>query len=41
MDTNLLVLFIVGTVNPRRIESFKRTSKYSQGDFDILGSVTK
>lgn len=36
IDTNLLVLFIVGTVNPNRINSFKRTSKYDRDDFDLL-----
>jgi hypothetical protein len=31
VDTNLLVLFAVGTVNLDRIETFKRTSKYYEG----------
>ena len=25
VDTNLLVLYVVGSVNPERIETFKRT----------------
>ena len=36
VDTNLLVLFAVGTVNRNRIASFKRTSKYTTQDFDLL-----
>jgi rRNA-processing protein FCF1 len=36
VDTNLLVLFIVGRVNRNRIDNFKRTSKYSKEDFDLL-----
>jgi len=39
IDTNLLVLFIVGRVNRNRIDNFKRTSKYSKEDFDLLLSV--
>lgn len=45
VDTNLLVLFIVGRVNRNRIDNFKRTSKYSKEDYDlllsVLGRVTK
>jgi predicted nucleic acid-binding protein len=36
VDTNLLVLFTVGSVNRRRIGSFKRTRNYSEADFDLL-----
>ncbi len=36
IDTNLLVLFVVGSVNRNRIQNFKRTRKYSKGDFDLL-----
>ena len=36
VDTNLLVLYAVGTVNRNRIEAFKRTSKYTVQDFDLL-----
>jgi len=39
IDTNLLVLFIVGTVNRNRIGNFKRTSKYSKDDYDLLVRV--
>jgi predicted nucleic acid-binding protein len=36
VDTNLLVLFVVGTVNRNRIQDFKRTSKYRIQDFELL-----
>ena len=36
VDTNLLILFIVGSVNRNRIESFKRTRQYSQEDYELL-----
>ena len=39
VDTNLLVLYAVGTVNPNRIETFKRTSKYRKSDYDLLVRV--
>jgi hypothetical protein len=36
IDTNLLVLFVVGSVNRARIEQFKRTRQYSKSDYDLL-----
>ncbi len=36
VDTNLLVLFVVGTVNRNRIETFKRTRQYTKSDYDLL-----
>ena len=36
IDTNLLVLLIVGSVNANRIATFKRTSKYSPSGFREL-----
>jgi rRNA-processing protein FCF1 len=36
VDTNLLVLFAVGTVNPNRIETFKRTNRYTKEDYELL-----
>lgn len=36
IDTNLLVLFTVGRVNPARISSFKRTSRYDRDAFELL-----
>lgn len=41
VDTNLLVLFAVGTVNRTRIEGFKRTSQYTKADYDLLVRVLK
>lgn len=37
IDTNLLLLLVVGLYDRRRIESFKRTATYTQGDFQKLG----
>ena len=39
VDANLLVLYIVGTVNPKRIDTFKRTSKYQLADYELLRRV--
>jgi predicted nucleic acid-binding protein len=39
VDTNLLVLFAVGTVNRNRIETFKRTRQYAKTDYDLLVRV--
>ena len=36
VDTNLLVLFVVGAVNSDRIKTFKRTSRYTKADYDLL-----
>jgi predicted nucleic acid-binding protein len=39
IDSNLLVLFTVGTVNPARIPIFKRTSSYDRDAFELLVRV--
>jgi hypothetical protein len=39
VDTNLLVLFLVGAVNKRRIPEFKRTQDYTIDDFDLLARL--
>ena len=36
VDANLLVLFPVGSVNKRRILTFKRTQNFTIEDFDLL-----
>jgi rRNA-processing protein FCF1 len=36
VDTNLLVLFVVGSVNRSRIPRFKRTCQYTPEDYDLL-----
>ena len=40
IDTNLLVLYAVGTVNRDRIKTFKRTSGYANADYELLVRVT-
>lgn len=41
IDSNILLLFLVGTYNPLRIQNFKRTQKYTVEDFDLLKSFVK
>ena len=36
VDTNLLVLFLVGTVNRQRITNFKRTGDFTIEDYELL-----
>jgi hypothetical protein len=36
IDSNLLVLYTIGTVNRDRIETFKRTTRYSANDYALL-----
>jgi len=36
IDTNLLLLYLVGKTNKNRIQAFKRTRQYSVQDFDLL-----
>ena len=36
LDTNLLLLFLLGTFERGRITRFKRTSGFSESDFDLL-----
>ena len=36
IDSNLLVLHLVGTVNRERIKTFKRTQAYTLEDFELL-----
>lgn len=39
VDSNLLVLLLVGLVNKRRIPEFKRTQDFTIGDFDTLSAL--
>jgi hypothetical protein len=39
VDSNLLVLFLVGQVNKRRILQFKRTQDFAIEDFDTLSRL--
>lgn len=36
VDTNILLLYFVGTTNRNRIERFKRTKQFTANDYDIL-----
>lgn len=36
IDTNLLLLLLVGTVDVEQVERFKRTRAYSRGDYALL-----
>lgn len=36
IDTNILLLWVVGTVNKKRITKFKRTQQFVPEDFDLL-----
>jgi rRNA-processing protein FCF1 len=36
VDTNLLLLLLIGSHSPTLISSFKRTTRYTSSDFDIL-----
>ena len=38
LDTNLLVLLVVGTLDRRLIATHKRTQKFTPEDFDMLAS---
>lgn len=39
IDTNLLILLIVGTVNRNRIQNFKRTNQYTPEHYDFLVGI--
>lgn len=39
VDTNLLVLLLVGSVNPNRILNFKRTQNFTREDFRVLSKL--
>lgn len=39
IDTNLLVLLIIGLVNPERVRNFKRTQDFTIDDFRLLHNL--
>ena len=39
LDTNLLLLFLIGSFERTRIGRFKRTAGFSEKDFDILAAL--
>lgn len=41
IDTNLLVLLVVGALNPDQISSYKRTNTYSAEDYQLLLSFVE
>ncbi len=41
IDTNLLVLLVVGVVDRKLISTHKRTKTFTESDFDLLVSVLK
>lgn len=42
IDTNILLLFLVGSVNPERITRFNRTQQFIPEDYELLlGFIAK
>lgn len=41
LDTNLLLLYLIGLLDPDRIERFKRTEKFSYEDYQILRRIMR
>lgn len=41
VDTNILLLYIVGLVNRQRVPLFKRTKQFTSEDFDLLAQILK
>ena len=41
IDTNLMILYLVGKHNPDQIKSFKRTQPYTKDDFILLNRFIK
>jgi rRNA-processing protein FCF1 len=41
LDTNLLLLLLIGSFERDRIENFKRTAKFSKFDFDQLAGLLR
>jgi len=39
VDTNILLLYIVGLVNKQRISRFKRTKQFTPEDYDLLARI--
>lgn len=39
IDTNILILWVVGTVNRERISLFNRTKTFTPNDYDILSQI--
>lgn len=41
VDSNLLVLYVIGSVNIARVAQFKRTSKYIPADYSLLTAIMR
>lgn len=41
VDTNILLLYVVGLVNRQRISKFKRTQQFFPEDYDLLTQILK
>ncbi len=41
VDSNVLVLYVVGSVNIARISQFKRTAKYIPADYSLLTTIMR
>ena len=41
IDTNLLLLYVVGQFDPQQITTFKRLREYRQDDFDLLAGIVQ
>lgn len=39
LDTNVLLLYLVGSIDPQNVGRFKRTAKYDENDFRILSNL--
>lgn len=39
VDTNILLLYVVGLVNPQRITRFKRTQQFTPEDYELLNKI--
>ena len=39
LDTNLLIVFLIGMFKPELISSFKKTSSYSISDFNLIRNI--
>jgi rRNA-processing protein FCF1 len=39
LDTNLLLLYLIGSVDPQQVRNFKRTSIFTEDDFIILSNL--
>lgn len=41
LDSNLLVLYLVGLVDQDLVQTYKRTSHFLPGDFDLLAAIVE